>query len=162
MRDPAARDRRTIRLPDFDYAASAAYFVTLVARDREELFGRIVDTTMRLSPIGEIVCEEWLRSSDVRPELELGEFVAMPNHLHGIVVLSGDSRAYPAPVSAPTGAHSRAPLQQSPRSLGSFISGFKATATRPFATHDAAAVAFRMEPVTFSGSGLVTEVRRSM
>ena len=130
MRDPATHDRRSIRLPLFDYSASAANFVTLVARERAELFGSIVDAAMHLSPIGGIVHEEWIRSSDVRPDLELGEFVVMPNHLHGIAMFGGDMLAYDAPVLAPAGAHSRAPLRRLPRSLGSFISGFKATATR--------------------------------
>jgi REP element-mobilizing transposase RayT len=130
MREPATRDRHSIRLPDFDYTASAAYFLTLVARGREELFGSIVDTAIQLSPIGEIVREEWLRSTDVRPEVELDEFVVMPNHLHGIVIFHRDLSARDTRVLEPTGAHSRAPLQRAPRSLGSFISGFKATATR--------------------------------
>lgn len=80
MRDPATHSRRSIRLPNFDYSDSAAYFVTLVTRDRAELFGRIADDVMHSSSIGEIVREEWLRSSDIRQELELAEFVVMPNH----------------------------------------------------------------------------------
>ena len=104
--------------------------MTIVARGREELFGGIVDAAIRLSPIGEIVRDEWLRSSDIRPDLELDEFAMMPNHLHGVVIFSGDTRALETPVLEPTGAHSRAPLQRAPRSLGSFISGFKATATQ--------------------------------
>ncbi len=130
MRDSATHHRRTIRLPYFDYTTSAAYFVTLVTRDRAALFGHIIDDVMHVNSIGEIIREEWVRSSDVRPELELGEFVVMPNHLHGIAIFRGDMLAYDAPVLAPAGAHSRAPLRRPPRSLGSFISGFKATTTR--------------------------------
>jgi len=128
MRDPATHSRRSIRLPD--YSDSAAYFVTLVTRDRAELFGRIADDVMHSSSIGEIVREEWLRSSDIRQELALAEFVVMPNHLHGIVIFARDSFVHCGPQSPLVGAHSRAPLRRAPRSLGSFISGFKATTTR--------------------------------
>lgn len=123
------RSRQSIRLAHFDYTQSAAYFVTLVTRDRAELFGCLIDDVMHLSPIGEIVQEEWLRSSEIRAELELDGFVVMPNHLHGIVIVAREMVAQ-AEQASPTGAHSRAPLQRAPRSLGSFISGFKATATR--------------------------------
>ncbi len=130
MYDPSRHDRRTTRLADFDYSDSAAYFVTLVTRDRAELFGRVIVDAIHLSSIGEIVHAEWLRSSDIRQELELDEFVVMPNHLHGIVIIARDSFVHSGPQSPPAGAHSRAPLHRPPRSLGSFISGFKATTTR--------------------------------
>lgn len=130
MRDPATHSRRSIRLPNFDYSDSAAYFVTLVTRDRAELFGRIADDVMHFSSIGEIVREEWLRSSDIREELELTEFVVMPNHLHGVVIIEKEMLTCEVSAPSPAGAHSRAPLRRAPRSLGSFISGFKATTTR--------------------------------
>lgn len=113
----------------FRLYAVAAYFVTLVTHERAELFGRVIDGVMHVSAIGEVVQEEWLKSSAIRPELELDEFVVMPNHLHGIVIVARDLVAHAEP-SPPTRAHSRAPLQRAPRSLGSFVSGFKATTTR--------------------------------
>ena len=79
--------RRSIRLPEVDYSAEGGYFITLVAFQREQLFGEIVDGVMRLSDYGRIAREEWQRSAIIRKEIELDmdEFVIMPNHIHGIV-----------------------------------------------------------------------------
>ena len=87
---------------------------------------------------GEIVREEWFHSAEIRAEIELfpDEFVVMPNHIHGIVwiVETGPVGRTDRVVGATgqVGAHGRAPLQlqRPPRSLGSFIAGFKSAATK--------------------------------
>ena len=89
--DPKKRHRRSIRLPDFDYAANAAYFVTMVTHGRRCLFGRIADGRADLSRIGEIVRDEWRRTASVRPGVVLDEFVVMPNHVHGIMILEREA-----------------------------------------------------------------------
>jgi putative transposase len=48
----------------------------------------VVDNDMILSPVGQIVAEEWQRTSEVRPNVTLDEWIVMPNHLHGILVIS--------------------------------------------------------------------------
>jgi len=131
--DPFKHHRRSIRLRGYDYTQAGAYFVTIVARNRECLFGAVVDGVMHVNACGEIVVEEWLRSAEIRKEIELDEWVVMPNHLHGIVVIVSDGD-----VAVPdVGAHGRAPLQVSPmplycpaKSLGSFIAGFKSAVTK--------------------------------
>jgi len=130
---PEARPlhRRSIRLRGYDYRQAGAYFVTIVAHNRTCLFGDILGGDMRLSSAGHAAQEQWLRSSDIREEIELDAFVVMPNHLHGIVVVKSHSAADAPPIDV--GAHGRAPLRpplRSPRSLGSFIAGFKASATK--------------------------------
>jgi REP element-mobilizing transposase RayT len=75
------------RLPGWDYAGAGWYFVTICTWNRECLFGEIVDGEMRLSSIGEIVAEEWQKTPDIRPNVVLDEWVIMPNHLHGIIVI---------------------------------------------------------------------------
>ncbi|HNR17995.1 MAG TPA: hypothetical protein PKG90_15110 [Chitinophagaceae bacterium] len=77
------------RLPGWDYGQNAAYFVTICTKNRECFFGEIVDTQMQLSAIGKIAETEWLKTPGIRPDmkLELGEFVVMPNHLHGIIII---------------------------------------------------------------------------
>ena len=106
----------------YDYAEEGAYFVTVVTHQRECLFGGIADGEMRVDGYGEVVRDEWLRSVQIRREIELDAFVVMPNHLHGIVVIRD------------VGAHGRAPLplapHRSPRSLGSFVAGFKSAVTK--------------------------------
>jgi REP element-mobilizing transposase RayT len=80
--------RRSVRLPGYDYTSPGAYFITIVTRDRQVLFGEVSLGEMHLNPYGQIVLEEWLRSGEIRSELEVEASVVMPNHLHGILVLS--------------------------------------------------------------------------
>jgi len=120
--DPPRHHRRSIRLPAYDYARAAAYFVTLVAHTRESLFGQVIDSEMRLSVLGLVVAEEWRRTRDIRGEIQLDAFVAMPNHIHAIVIIADQT--------VNVGAHGRAPLRRPPRSLGSFIAGFKSAVTK--------------------------------
>jgi REP element-mobilizing transposase RayT len=101
--------------------------VTICAHSQECLFGEIIDGEMRLNAYGEVVEEEWLRSAEIRSEIELDAFVVMPNHLHGIVIIMDHIHLQSDPM---VGAHGRAPLRREPRSLGSFIAGFKSAVTK--------------------------------
>ncbi len=76
--------RHSIRLREFDYASPGAYFVTICTAHRSCLFGDIVDGAMRLSEMGTVAADEWLKTPIIRPEIELDEWVIMPNHVHGI------------------------------------------------------------------------------
>ena len=118
-------NRRSVRLPDPDYTEPGAYFVTLCTHDRRCILSEVTLDGLRPTPIGEIVCDEWRRSADLRAEVELDAFVVMPNHIHGIVVIGGTS---PRDHRGPR-AHGRAPLRRPARSLGAFVAGFKAAAT---------------------------------
>ncbi|HHE31532.1 MAG TPA: hypothetical protein ENL07_02550 [Chlorobaculum parvum] len=128
---PNYPDRQSLRLKDYDYSQPGAYFVTLCAKDRWSLFGEIVDGVMQLNEAGRIVAEEWMKSAEIRQEIKLDEWVIMPNHFHGIVVITSDSvRAHGrAPVQKPRGASDR-PLCRPPKSIGAMIAGFKSAATK--------------------------------
>jgi len=118
--------RRSIRLKEHDYSQAGAYFFTACVKNKEYLFGEIAGGEMQLNTYGEIVKEEWCRSEKIRCEIGLDEFVIMPNHIHGIVWLGIHSFSECSPVRA----HGRAPLQRKPRSLGSFIAGFKSSTAK--------------------------------
>ncbi len=122
---PRQHHRRSIRLPTFDYSQAGAYFITIVCQGSESLLGDIVGGDVLLSPYGEITRDEWCRTPSMRTEVDLDEFVVMPNHLHGIVIIKDLER-----FDRDVGAHGRAPLRRRPRSLGSFMAGFKAATTR--------------------------------
>lgn len=119
---PTKHRRRSIRLKGYDYAKTGAYFITVVTAAREALFGQIVDGEMIQNDWGQIVVDEWMKSATIRQELELDVFVVMPNHVHGILSISG----------ADVEATSRSPLRPGPaqRSLGAFMAGFKAAVTK--------------------------------
>ncbi|MCF6178868.1 MAG: transposase [Geopsychrobacter sp.] len=89
---PEIHHRRSLRLKGYDYAQAGFYFVTICAHARQCLFGEIVDSKMQENDYGRIVKAEWMRSADIRAEIELGEFVVMPNHLHGIVSIIANDR----------------------------------------------------------------------
>lgn len=79
--------RRSIRLKYYDYSQAGAYFCTIVTQDRACLFGDVANGEMRLNPTGEIVSARWNALPKRFPNIELGEFVVMPNHVHGVVVI---------------------------------------------------------------------------
>jgi REP element-mobilizing transposase RayT len=83
--DPQKHHRRSIRLPNYDYAQVGAYYVTIVTWHRECLFGEVVNGMMKLNRYGEIVQHEWLELPKRLRFLTLGVFIVMPNHFHGIL-----------------------------------------------------------------------------
>ena len=84
---PKRRNRRSIRLKGYDYAGAGAYFVTICAQNRECLYGEIMNGKMVLKDAGEIVADEWIKTGDIRDKIILDEWVVMPNHFHGILVI---------------------------------------------------------------------------
>src|SRR5258708_3870279 len=84
--DPAKHHRRSIRLPGYDYSQAGAYYVTIVTQGRECLFGDVANGEMQLNATGKIVRWEWERLAQRFKFVELGAFVVMPNHIHGIII----------------------------------------------------------------------------
>jgi putative transposase len=83
-------NRRSIRLKGYDYHSAGAYFITICVQDRSHLFGHIAQEKMILSPAGEMIAKEWERLSDAHRNIDLDEFIVMPNHFHGIVLIGFD------------------------------------------------------------------------
>ncbi len=77
--------RKSIRLKEYDYSEPGSYFVTICTRDRECLFGDIVDGAMRLSDSGRIADTCWRAIPAHFPNTNVDVFQIMPNHVHGIV-----------------------------------------------------------------------------
>lgn len=76
------------RFRHWDYTANAFYFVTICTRERLPLLGEVVNGQVILSQAGRIVGEEWRQTAGIRPDVLIDEYVVMPNHLHGIIVLN--------------------------------------------------------------------------
>ena len=83
--------RRSIRLRGYDYGRSGAYYVTLCTQDRACFFGEVVDTDMHLNDAGRLVSDAWRALPDRFPPIVLDAFVIMPNHIHGVVVITDDA-----------------------------------------------------------------------
>ena len=78
------------RLKNYDYASNGAYFITICTKNREHFFGQVAGGEMHLSNIGEIIADEWKKTAEIRENVELGEWVVMPNHVHGILISPGN------------------------------------------------------------------------
>src|SRR3954468_16946931 len=79
------------RLQAWDYSAAGWYFVTICTLDKVCFFGDVGDGIICLSTIGAVARRFWLEIPDHFREVRLDEFVVMPNHIHGIVII--DCRA---------------------------------------------------------------------
>ena len=118
------RRRRSIRLQGYDYSQAGAYFVTVCTPYRRCLFGDVVDGRVVLTRYGRIAaeCWEWLGARD--PHVQLDEWIVMPNHLHGIIVMSDDNLAGKGGSrTAPTVTIARKPL-------GRLVGAFKTVSAK--------------------------------
>lgn len=115
--------RRSIRLKHYDYAEAGAYFVTVCSRNRECMFGTIMNGTVQLHELGNVVQLQWLRTAQIRNNIALDQFVVMPNHLHGIINILRRGVLPCAPV------HTRR-LKSPSQTLGAIIRGFKSSTTK--------------------------------
>ena len=86
--NPDIHHRRSIRLRDYDYSLPGAYFVTVCTQDRVCLFGNVAGNTMRLNDAGQMIEQWWFELNRKFPTVESDEFVVMPNHFHGIVIIA--------------------------------------------------------------------------
>ena len=75
------------RLQTWDYGNNGSYFITICTKNREHFFGEIVDGEMQLNDIGKIAEQYWLEISNHFSFIELGNFIVMPNHIHGILII---------------------------------------------------------------------------
>jgi REP element-mobilizing transposase RayT len=83
---------KSTRLQNWNYGWKGAYFITICTHNREHYFGEIINNNMVLSEIGKIAKSEWIKTFKIRVDmnLEMGEYVIMPNHIHGIIII-GDN-----------------------------------------------------------------------
>jgi putative transposase len=125
--------RKSPRLQGYDYSQSGAYFVTICTYQRAHLFGDIREDAMHLNPIGEIACQRWQAIPHHHSNAELDLFVIMPNHMHGIIILTDEVGTRPAS-SAATLRDNRPQRVQS-GSLSIIIGSYKSGTTRRIRVH---------------------------
>jgi REP element-mobilizing transposase RayT len=88
--DPSTHHRRSIRLRNYDYSQAGAYFITICTHEHKCTLGEIPGGVMRLNQFGRIVEDEWQRTPKLRPYVDPDVFTIMPNHMHGILVITDD------------------------------------------------------------------------
>ena len=131
--------RRTIRLRGYDYSWVGAYFITICIRNGKHLFGHIVDGKMILNEYGIIAHNEWLKTHNIRSNVQLGEFIVMPNHVHGIIVITDNITVprrgvlHTPPPTVVTNAGKgvcNTPLRSPSQTVGAIIRGYKTAVTK--------------------------------
>jgi REP element-mobilizing transposase RayT len=128
MSEPISR--RSIRLREYDYSQPGAYFITICTQDRKCLFGQIENGQVVLSAAGEIAQSVWIGLPSRFPSVGLDEYVVMPNHVHGIILVGAQFIA----LDPKDGMENRV------CTLGNIIRTYKAAVTRLVRTGDDASV----------------------
>jgi len=86
--DPYRHHRKSIRLPGYDYGQAGLYFITICTKNRQNFFGEIKNQKLHLNSVGNIVFHEWYKTAEIRHNIILDAFQIMPNHIHGIIIIS--------------------------------------------------------------------------
>lgn len=110
----------------WDYSSNGRYFITICTDQRACTLGKISNGQWHASPLGEIVEDEWQKSFEIRSELICDAFVLMPNHLHALLRLAHP----PTSTAAPRHDQPYGIAYRPPRSISSFVAGFKSAATK--------------------------------
>lgn len=151
--DPNIHHRKSIRLKGYDYSQYGAYFITICTQDRACLFGNVVNGGLVLNEMGQIAYNEWLKTSELRKNVELDVFVIMPNHIHGIIILDGTGEcgrgelhspnndiAYNSgecgtvnnsgECNSPNSGECNSPLRGPSNNIGAIVRGYKSSVTK--------------------------------
>ncbi len=124
---------RSIRLQGYDYSQNGAYFVTICTQNRECLFGDVQDNSLCLNQIGERTAESWGWLEKNYNHVRLDEWVLMPNHLHGILLLVGSANGVALDHVAPSrnGSRLASTTETTTRkTLGRLVGAFKTVSTK--------------------------------
>ncbi|KQN32613.1 transposase [Pedobacter sp. Leaf41] len=134
------------RLQTWDYANDGAYFITICTMDRRHFFGQVKNGEMILTNAGVIADILWHEIKHHNINIELGEFIVMPNHIHGILILDGNNAGpevqttHALSLSAPHNPNHTADIPKSPgqlrfqnqgkNSISSIVGGYKSAVTK--------------------------------
>ncbi|WP_283756802.1 transposase [Roseofilum casamattae] len=133
------------RLPSWDYSSNGIYFITICTGDRFPFLGEVVNGKMRLSHVGILADVLWYEIKNHAINVELAEFVVMPNHVHGILILdnpnksnnshnSHDSRRDKACLVSTTTTNATIGQQrfqnQGKNTISSIVGGYKSAVTK--------------------------------
>jgi putative transposase len=129
--------RRSIRLKGYDYGEPGAYFITLVTWHRDCLFGEVQDGKMLKNQFGRLAENEWTRLSTRFTHVLVDAFIVMPDHLHGILVITEKDRdnirledqTSPGNPSITEGGSSRL-VGPAPGELGTIVGAYKSATAR--------------------------------
>jgi REP element-mobilizing transposase RayT len=86
--NPEKHHRQSCRIRGYDFSQPGAYFITIKSYNNAKIFGKIPGKLMVLNDSGKIVYDEWVKTQIIRTNIRLGEFTIMPDHFHGILIVT--------------------------------------------------------------------------
>ena len=84
------KSKKSFRKKNWNYRTSGNYFITICTRNKIPYFGENKNGNIILSEIGKIAQDYWLQIPKHFPKISLGEFIVMPNHIHGILMVNNE------------------------------------------------------------------------
>lgn len=140
--NPNIHHRRSIRLKGYNYSSSGIYFLTICTQSMNSLFGNISKGKMFLNDAGMVAQSCWMQIPLHFPFVCLDEFVIMPNHVHGIILIKESDDSEQVGVNFcnivganecdRVGANNHSPLRGTSKSIGSIVRGYKIGVTKWF------------------------------
>lgn len=122
--------RKRTRLEGYDYSSDGAYHVVICTQHRACILGTVVDDKVELSELGQLVDAELHTSLQIRREIKLDAYVIMPNHLHLIIWIEQPTGGLPSTPTPKGRSERQHKTKSTPKSLSSFVAGFKGAVTR--------------------------------
>lgn len=120
MFNPEKHHRKSTRLKGYDYSSPGFYFITINVEDKQRILSHIENGKLELTRIGEILEEEWQYTAKLRKNVQLHEYVIMPDHFHALIEIK-----YSANEENEVGQ-----FKVPSNSLGAIVRGFKGSVTR--------------------------------
>ncbi len=114
----------SLRLDDYDYSEEGIYFMTICTQDHKNFFGRIENWKMVLNDVGKIAEKYWKEIPKHYENVQLGAFVIMPNHIHGLIEITNSVRTEQCSV----------PTKKNYGLISKIIKSFKNTVTKQIRT----------------------------
>jgi putative transposase len=110
------------RYRGYDYSSPGKYFITICTKDRKPYFGEVENGKMILSDLGIIAEKFWREIPGHFPNIDLDEYIIMPDHIHGILIINRDYFVEAPKLGAST-------IKLGASTIGSIINQFKRICT---------------------------------
>ena len=121
------RNRKRNRLKGYNYSRDGCYFITICTKNRIECFGEIKNGEMALNKYGYVAEKQWQWLADQYAYVKLDEYIIMPNHFHGVIILEDINNQEDTARRVPTQESFGKPISGS---VPSIIRSFKSAVTR--------------------------------
>ena len=124
------KTRKQNRFKNYNYSTNGYYFVTICTYDRQELFGVIENDDTKINSCGHIVKNTWVQIPNHFNDIELDEFIIMPNHIHGIIIINKSGGTAPMKEGCEAGTALSSNKNTRNNKLSIIIGSFKSAITK--------------------------------